>query len=614
MKRIIASFAAIAACATNYAAEERIGANISSDTVWTADNTYILDDQIYIIDGAVLTIEPGTVIKGAPSATAATALIVTRGSKIYAAGTSDAPIIFTAEDDLLDGSLGPDQTSLWGGVIILGAAPVNSQKLGIAKDSSATPAVDFTVENIEGLTNSPDNDYTEFGGTDPDDNSGIFRYVSIRHGGAVVGSNNEINGLTMGGVGRGTIIEFVEVFANKDDGFEWFGGTVDARFLVAAFGNDDSFDYDQGWRGKGQFWFTIGDTGLVASEAMDHAGEHDGTVDFSSEETERGLGTIYNATYIGTGSEDEGIFEVSDDAGVRYYNSIFRDFAKHGVDVLADAEDGLIDQEDGVARIDFESNIWWNIGNGGTLNTTDVLSTNAVLTALLVSASKNNAIEDPMFYGISRTTDGGLDPRPVMASGAWSNTRFDYPNDPWYIQADYQGAFGETNWLYGWTKLSQDGYLPAARESSASTATSVSATTSVADGSFTNINVVVEGELPRLFIIRARGRKLIDDQFDPNAVMDDPQIEITQRYVHNGQIERLNLPAVTGWIDREDVIEVLGARVGLSTLRPAENRPTDDETAAVAVMSLNPGVYVIKVTDEAGAGGAVQTAAWMLDR
>ena len=127
------------------------------------------------------------------------------------------------------------------------------------------------MDNIEGIDiNEPRG---AFGGSDEADSSGVLRYVSIRHGGTLIGADNEINGLTLGAVGSGTTVEFVEVFANLDDGIEFFGGTVNTRYLVVAYCGDDSFDYDQGFRGKGQYWFTIQD-----ADSGD-GGEHDGDID-----------------------------------------------------------------------------------------------------------------------------------------------------------------------------------------------------------------------------------------------------------------------------------------------------------------------------------------------
>lgn len=607
MKRTIALVAMLAGTACLNAADVRVGANITADTVWTKDNTYFLDAQVYVTDNAALTIEAGTVIKGAANTTAATALIITRGAKVYAMGSPSEPIVFTAESDPLDGSFGADKTNLWGGVIILGAAPVNSQKQGVTGDFLSDPQV-ATLENIEGLDNQTSNTWTEFGGLDPEDSSGIFRYVSIRHGGSEIGSGNEINGLTMGGVGRGTIVEFVEVYANKDDAFEWFGGTVDGRFLVAAYCNDESFDYDQGWTGRGQFWFTIGTTGVAGNEEMDHAGEHDGTANFSQTPPNhpyRGMGDIFNATFVGANQNEE-IFSIEDEAGVHYYNSIFTDFAGKAVAVAADAISGLTEVEDGVTRIDFRNNIWYNFGSGATKNTTADLSATADVVTFLTESGKANTIEDPEFYGISRTNDGGLDPRPMPTSPAFSNARKAIPDDGWYIAADYQGAFGEKNWMNGWTKLAEDGYLPATNEVAAARPGALSANLRVPDGATGTIDFAVYGDLPSMFLIRAAGPKLADYGVSAD-LMADPMITV------RNFITREVVAQVSGWTDRADMVELLSAQVGLFTLTADGTRTTDDQTSAVAIVTLNPGVYTVSITDENGGGGFVQASAFNVD-
>ena len=183
-----------------------------------------------------LTIEPGTVVRGRPQSDisnndGASALIVRRAGQLIADGTQTDPIVFTSTlDDLSDpDDLGPSDRGLWGGIILLGRAPISEPQ----------------SPQVEGI---PDTENALFGGDDPDDNSGTLRYVSIRHGGFSISgvSGDEINGLTMGAVGRGTTIEFVEVFANLDDGFEWFGGTVHTNNLVSAFCADDAYDWGHG--------------------------------------------------------------------------------------------------------------------------------------------------------------------------------------------------------------------------------------------------------------------------------------------------------------------------------------------------------------------------------
>ena len=208
---------------------------------WTADNVYELSGKVVVEAGHTLTIEPGTIIKGKEgSGTLASALVVMQGARINAVGTATQPIIFTSVlDNIQPGQLsGTNLTEidqgLWGGIIILGNAPIS------AADGDA-------LSQIEGI---PVSDiFGAFGGSDAADNSGSMSYVSIRHGGALIGAGNEINGLTLGGVGTGTTLSNIEIVSNLDDGIEFFGGTVDASNILVGFQGDDGVDIDMNYSG-----------------------------------------------------------------------------------------------------------------------------------------------------------------------------------------------------------------------------------------------------------------------------------------------------------------------------------------------------------------------------
>ncbi|MBN1388966.1 MAG: hypothetical protein JW965_11000 [Bacteroidales bacterium] len=213
--------------------------DIASDVTWDSDTIYILDGRITVLDGITLTIEAGTVIKAREgSGSNAKALLIARGGKLLAQGTSAAPIIFTSiADQILPGEIAspnmdPTTNGLWGGLLVLGKAPI----------SADAPSV-----QIEGIPPSDPNGL--YGGDDPTDNSGIIQYVSIRHGGANIGEGNEINGLTLGGVGSGTIIDHIEIVSNQDDGIEWFGGKVNVSHVVVWNTGDDAIDADQSYGG-----------------------------------------------------------------------------------------------------------------------------------------------------------------------------------------------------------------------------------------------------------------------------------------------------------------------------------------------------------------------------
>ncbi len=184
--------------------------------------------------GATLTIEAGTDIRAFDTGT----LIVTRGSKIEAEGTATSPITFSSLDDNYEG------TGEWGGVIIQGFAP----QYGAGNTGACYG--DNTYCNVQGEGGT---DVAYYGGDDPADDSGTFKYVRIAEGGKIAGPNNEVNGLTLQGVGHATTVEYIHVHNNLDDGVEWFGGTVNAKYLVLTGNDDDDIDYDEGYQGNIQY-------------------------------------------------------------------------------------------------------------------------------------------------------------------------------------------------------------------------------------------------------------------------------------------------------------------------------------------------------------------------
>ncbi len=253
--------------------------NITSNTTWAADEVHELNGRVFVTNGATLTIEPGAIIKAAAGTGAnASALIVARDGKIDAQGTAESPIIFTSAADEIEvgeteSSLSPDFSGLWGGLIILGNAP------GSFKG-------DVQEVQIEGIP--PSEPLGLYGGSDATHNSGTLRYVSVRHGGANIGEGNEINGITLGGVGSGTTIEHVEVVANQDDGIEFFGGTVNVSNAVVWNAGDDAIDTDQAWSG------TLNNFVVVCGTDTDHGLEIDGP-----EGSANGAHTLTNGTVKG---------------------------------------------------------------------------------------------------------------------------------------------------------------------------------------------------------------------------------------------------------------------------------------------------------------------------
>jgi hypothetical protein len=327
----------------------QVTANITTSTSWTADNEYVLTKPIYVTSGATLSIEAGTTVRAEPESVPGAhdpgTLIITRGSKIQALGTADNPIVFT---DLNDDNIGSNPgtapydsfanalgiTAQWGGLVVLGRGYV-------ANNTAA--AVDPTREvQIEGL--DPSGGLGLYGncaavyGNPPnplricdDDDSGTINYLSIRYGGFNLSANNEINGLTLGGVGRSTDIDYVEVLNEKDDFVECFGGAASLKHVIGINGGDDGLDTDEGWRGKAQFVFVV--QGTPGTDKNDKGGEWDGG-NGPDESQPLAIGTIYNGTWIGLGQAKttytdrlkNTAFHMRDNAGVRVYNTAALDF------------------------------------------------------------------------------------------------------------------------------------------------------------------------------------------------------------------------------------------------------------------------------------------------
>ncbi|TRX23160.1 T9SS type A sorting domain-containing protein [Flavobacterium franklandianum] len=295
--------------------------DITSNVTWTKDKVYELTGLITVRNNATLTIQAGTVIR---SNATASALVITRGAKLIANGTAAEPIVFTSKN-----AAGSRQRGDWGGIVMLGKARYN---------------LNNGVNYIEGLSQNVN---TEFGGgTSPidNDNSGSLQYVRIEFAGFVFAPNNELNGLTMGAVGSGTTIDYVQVSYSNDDSFEWFGGSVNCKHLIAFNGLDDDFDTDNGYKGIVQFGLSIKDP-LAADISTSECFESDNNASGSDTTSAQPYGDFTSAiftnfTCIGANARPNGAGFVSPnslhDKGLRLrrasqlkiFNSIFLDFKK----------------------------------------------------------------------------------------------------------------------------------------------------------------------------------------------------------------------------------------------------------------------------------------------
>jgi PKD repeat protein len=303
---------------TNYGTSNvTVTTNITTNTTWTANNIYLLQGQIYVKNGATLTIQPGTVVMGDKNVPGS-GLFITQGSNLVAQGTATAPIVFTSNQ-----AAGTRAPGDWGGIIILGTAS-NNQPGGVA--------------NIEGLAPTPD---TQFGGgasPDDNDNSGILTYVRIEFSGFAYQTDREINALTMGSVGRATTIHHIQVSFGNDDAFEWFGGTVNSHHLVSYRNLDDDFDTDFGYRGNVQFGLIVRDPNLADNPSVSTSEGFESDNDASGSASTPQTSPIFsNITAIGPFRGNNGNTiapgyrrgaRLRRNTALKLYNSIFMDFAR----------------------------------------------------------------------------------------------------------------------------------------------------------------------------------------------------------------------------------------------------------------------------------------------
>ncbi len=404
-------------------------------TTWTRNNVYVLQGFVFVNEGQILTIESGTVIRGQTGqGDKASALIVARGGKIIAEGTAQHPIIFTVEGDDLEGSIPVYAKGLWGGLIILGRAHLN---------------LDGGEAHIEGIPLSEPRGL--YGGSLDDDNSGILKYISIRHGGTDIGSGNEINGLTLGGVGSGTQIDHIEIISNQDDGLEVFGGSVNLKYIAIAYCGDDAFDLDQGFHGKSQFILAIQspETGDKLIEIT--GGEGPG---YGLPYT---LPEISNFTGIGRGfNTGREIITISSNGAGNIFNSIFTD---QDLGVYIEYTEAAQDSYKQIERgnLNVGNNVFWDIAENDSLDIFKVLAEQGVDTSepdtfmLSYFDAMKHEVKD---YGIGCVVciDKPLNIKPN--SGDFQNMA-PYPPQ-WFTHVNYKGAFYDHNWLLGWSLLDKE--------------------------------------------------------------------------------------------------------------------------------------------------------------
>lgn len=500
-----AVLAAAAAGSTANAAEILVTADITTSTTWTANNTYNLQKQIYVRNGATLTIQAGTIV--ASTTNIGGSLAVVRGSQIFVMGTEQDPVIMTSKADTATWTGGNPKTGTWregvnewGNLTIMGRGY-------ISENATAGNLPTFAAGNVatmEGLTAafSGDPDVLYGGGNDNYD-AGTLKYLSLRYGGKVIGLNNELNGLSLGAVGRTTDVHHIDIMNNVDDGVEIWGGTVNLKHVNIWNIGDDSFDVDQGWRGKAQFVCVV--QGYAADAAQgsgvgDNAFELDGAEDSDWQPVTTAV--IYNATVIGQPDGDHGT-AWRDNARVQFRNCIFMDLGERLI--RNDNVDG-----DGANGYGFNGTLSFNNTwataytvfsgvnappnpaqfyqaqtSGNLAEMTDSvfynnINANAYTEATTLGVVPGNATNDNVVSATlpikaivrgPQVTKGPLalkmrpviklDPRPVDAAASSVGQA---PADGFFTPAKYRGAFAPSksvntgpnndeagNWLCGWT-------------------------------------------------------------------------------------------------------------------------------------------------------------------
>lgn len=366
---------------------------VETNETWNSECIYILNNKVVVPDGVTLTIEPGTIIKGASgTGSLASALVVARGGKILANGTASQPIVMTSTaDNVTVGesngtNLDQNDRGLWGGLIVLGYAPSS-----FAGDVDALQIEGIPAEDTWGL----------YGGNDSNDNSGVYKYISIRHGGALIGEGNEINGLTLGGVGAGTEIDNIEVVGNVDDGIEFFGGTVDASNLLVWAQGDDAIDIDQAYSG------TVDNVVVHLGDISDHAFEIDGP-----EGSMNGSFTLLNASIFGNGITENGEYADYRSNATGSTSGVFASGFPAGKDVELDNDGVATNYNSGALTF----GAWDIVLPAGVSDVTSVFVNNASSvsvsgfgsTATAVSAQGSNGADTSAFNWTYSNAKAGL--------------------------------------------------------------------------------------------------------------------------------------------------------------------------------------------------------------
>lgn len=418
-----------------------LNADITTNT--TISGVVLLENKVYVRNGATITILPGTIIRGDASTQAS--LIITRGSKIIAVGTETNPIVFTSNEDIGNRAEGD-----WGGLVILGQA-INNQPSGVA--------------NIEGI---PPTSNTQHGGQNDDDNSGQLKWVRVEFAGIALEPNKEINGITFGSVGRLTEVDYVQVSFSGDDSFEWFGGTVNCKHLIAFRGLDDDFDTDFGFRGNVQFALSIKDSNLsdAAGDSNAFESDNDGTGSSALPQTQAVFSnfTIIGPKMTGTlpvGEKFEKAFRIRRNSSISIFNSIIVGWEK-GLSI----EGSAVESNYNSGNLQFQNNIL-DCDVNYTTATSNFYNTIATQNDTTTNSSTIQFVNP--YLQLGQVSDYRLQLTSVAGTGAdFSSPKFvggflsvksftEFQNLKFYPNPVQEKLFVESDEIFKWTLLDSFG-------------------------------------------------------------------------------------------------------------------------------------------------------------
>jgi hypothetical protein len=422
-----------------------VSGSITSDTTWVNTKSYLITGVVPVKNNATLTIEPGTIVQGAAGSQPPSVLLITRNGKINAAGTQSRPIIMTSAQPF-----GQRKRGDWGGMLVLGKAPINVAAntqggicpTGGCQNAAGTFYIEGLVANDDGL----------YGGSDANHSCGTMRYMRIEYAGSILSPNNETNSFTWAGCGKQTVADHLQAIYGADDSFEWFGGNMDAKYLVGGLGADDYVDFQLGYTGRIQY-------GLFyqSPDSRGNRGVEGDNSEYDAAATPFSNPTMYNLTFVGSGQPG---FDEADSPGIflrrgargSFNNLVVTNFYSAGVSV----SDANTQAQMDAGNVSMDGILLWNNNIGGKgENTLTGQITNAPTQAFAQGSrgkGKNFLVSNPQLgrpFEYSDPNFRALFGSPVFRAG-WAAP----PDDGFFDQgAQFVGGIGDEDWTEEWTSF-----------------------------------------------------------------------------------------------------------------------------------------------------------------